>query len=949
MLKSKMRLLAVSALVGAGIVATGPSDAANLRIGGVDVQIDTILSAGASWRVEDRETDLLPSVNGGPADLSPGLELSASTFTDANGNVDTYLNADLTVKNTVDAMTALGRSGAACGVKALAIAGGNDASCQFDTNDANYNYDTGLNGDDGRLNFDSGDITSGNLKFTTDIQADFSADLRGFVRFQGFYDAVLDDDGSFERNGLTEQADRKVIENINVLDAYLDFSGEVANSPFNVRVGRQVVNWGESTFFLGGNSVQAPIDVPAIQRPGAEIKDALLPVEAIYGSIALPYDITVEAYVSEWDHFRLPVGGTALATSDAASLGSITAPHFFVGTGNLGGNRRNCDAANSTAVGVAHALAANNTSTTADLGADLDTLLGPCTSADVESHVNTLEQGQAELQRLSINYTNAATGNSLGDRDFMSHGGDIVNDDFDDIGLAIRWYSEALNSTEFGLYYQKYTSRIPYISSRANAPILSHGTIGPDSGAFLRQYGIAGCMTQKMDDTSLAADPYGTVAFEDPLGLASVFSAAVTDANLIAFGQGLEGALDPQGVNQDHIDDNVAKGLSSSDGVVEANPTTLADLAEISCALTMSQAQMSGIAAAHAAHCASFGDNSNFDASAAAQIGCSAGTPNSFDGSTKIGSAFAAAGGLYLPTGAITPALRYGGSIFLEYPDDIEVVGLSFATTVLGWGVQGEVAYREEMPLQHDTDMVTISAIAGSCAWENFTGVKGLLYGQQLTPTRCGDYDLYQGYSLEEVVHWDIGTTATFTRSNPVVNFLGADIAILLTEFQTIHVPGAEDYAVDLTANKADSVSNTVEVLTNVATKGAPRLATKCTSGSDLPLGGVLSLDPRTVDECRPTVDSSGALLYFQLQYNNVFGTPYSLSPTLVYRTGLDGMSPSPAGGWIEDQSVTGLSITAKKQGGIEARLGYTMYDGDVLYNQMIDRDQVSLSVNYAF
>ena len=55
MLKSKMRLLGVSALVGAGLIA-GPADAYNARLGGVDIQIDTSLSIGASWKMKDTES-----------------------------------------------------------------------------------------------------------------------------------------------------------------------------------------------------------------------------------------------------------------------------------------------------------------------------------------------------------------------------------------------------------------------------------------------------------------------------------------------------------------------------------------------------------------------------------------------------------------------------------------------------------------------------------------------------------------------------------------------------------------------------------------------------------------------------------------------------------------------------------------------------------------------------
>ena len=58
---------------------------------------------------------------------------------------------------------------------------------------------------------------------------------------------------------------------------------------------------------------------------------------------------------------------------------------------------------------------------------------------------------------------------------------------------------------------------------------------------------------------------------------------------------------------------------------------------------------------------------------------------------------------------------------------------------------------------------------------------------QQSTGAKKGyttDYDVY---------NWDIGTTATFTRSNPIVSALRADIAILLTEFGGVDVDGIED------------------------------------------------------------------------------------------------------------------------------------------------------------
>ncbi len=905
MFKNKLRLLGMSALVGAGLLASGPASAYNMRLGGIDIQIDTIVSVGLEMRVEDRNTNLLPAANGGNPDLSPGLDLAMGVG--AGSAYATFVGAG------VDFATALlGASATQCAT--IFTAG----SCHFDTNDGKYNYDTGINGDDGRLNFDNGDLTGGTLKFTSDIEASFSPDLKAFVRLQGFYDAVLDSDSSYERVAPTDKAKRDAIENINILDAYLDYTTEIGGNPLQLRAGRQVINWGESTFFIGGNSVFSPIDVPAIRRPGAEIKEALLPVEAIYGSLSLPYDVTVEAYIGGWDHFKLDVGGTPNATSDAANLGSGAQPtDFLIGTGPFGGNRRNCDAANSTNL------------TTAALGAMLDTALGTCTATDVESHIRALTVGQAELERNTIMLTSAA--GSLGDANRMARGEDLVNDDFDDYGIAVRWYSEELNSTEFGFYYQNYTSRVPYVSSRAGAPILGVGAIGPKDGAFTRQYGIAGCLSQDWSAAPGAAD---AVTFEDPLGLAASYNtigASIQASSAAAF------------------DGVFGSNYASAAAINTTNPTTLGELALSGCMLTMAQLAVSDSLNEHLAQCkATFADGT-IDATnvaTAGALGCSRGNGG------VTGSAFNATGaGLYLPTGTITPALRYQGDIFLEYPDDIEVIGMSFNTTAFGWGVQGEVAYRPNMPLQQDTDMVTISAIAGACTWEQFTGVKGLLYGQQLTPTTCGDYSNYQGYVEERVTTYDIGTTATFTRSNPLVSFLGADLAVLLTEFQYIDAPGIEKYNYDYKAdrNPTNNIADSTELVISVMTNRAPRLASRCTSGSDLPLGGVLSIDPRDINVCRPTEHSSGGLLFAQLQYNNVFGTAYSAKPTVVYTRGISGMSPSPAASWVEDQYTTGLSLEIEKQGGIKARLGFTMYEGDDLYNPNIDRDNVSLAVSYAY
>ncbi|MCP6330175.1 DUF1302 domain-containing protein, partial [Klebsiella pneumoniae] len=56
-----------------------------------------------------------------------------------------------------------------------------------------------------------------------------------------------------------------------ILDAFLYHNYAIDDLPGSVRLGKQVVSWGESTFILNSINSINPIDVAAFRRPGAEI------------------------------------------------------------------------------------------------------------------------------------------------------------------------------------------------------------------------------------------------------------------------------------------------------------------------------------------------------------------------------------------------------------------------------------------------------------------------------------------------------------------------------------------------------------------------------------------------------------------------------------------------------------------------------------------------------
>jgi len=87
--------------------------------------------------------------------------------------------------------------------------------------------------------------------------------------------------------------------------------------PLDVRLGKQVVSWGESTFILGGVNQINPIDVSSFRRPGAEIKEGLIPVNMAYASLGMTENLSAEAFYQLDFKETVTAGcGTFFSTND---------------------------------------------------------------------------------------------------------------------------------------------------------------------------------------------------------------------------------------------------------------------------------------------------------------------------------------------------------------------------------------------------------------------------------------------------------------------------------------------------------------------------------------------------------------------------------------------------------------------------------------------------------
>ncbi len=188
-----------------------------------------------------------------------------------------------------------------------------------------------VNGDDGNLNFKKGDFFNNAIKATVDLAYSYEgwANHRAgfFVRGSSFYDFALED-SCCERTELTEEALDWVGSRTELLDAYAWWQFQVGNGAGQIRAGRQVLNWGESTFIPGGLSVINPVDLAAIRVPGAELKEAFRPLGMVWASVDLSQNLSLEGfYQYEWDEIVVDPPGTYFSTNDFVGLGG---QHVFL-------------------------------------------------------------------------------------------------------------------------------------------------------------------------------------------------------------------------------------------------------------------------------------------------------------------------------------------------------------------------------------------------------------------------------------------------------------------------------------------------------------------------------------------------------------------------------------------------------------------------------------------
>ncbi|HUP90807.1 MAG TPA: DUF1302 family protein [Solimonas sp.] len=184
---------------------------------------------------------------------------------------------------------------------------------------------SGVNSDDGDLNYDKGDIVAATIKVTPDFTLHWGEFL-GRVRAIGFFDPANVDfqekhvDTRYQpaRTERPASIERVFAAGINLMDAYVQYGFQFGERSGTISVGSQTVRWGESTL-LALNSLNEinPPNAAILRMPGSEINEIFQPVPVVLLSSDIAEGLSAELlYQLKWKAVQPDPRGSFFSDSD---------------------------------------------------------------------------------------------------------------------------------------------------------------------------------------------------------------------------------------------------------------------------------------------------------------------------------------------------------------------------------------------------------------------------------------------------------------------------------------------------------------------------------------------------------------------------------------------------------------------------------------------------------
>ena len=848
----------------------------------------------------------------------------------------------------------------------------------------------GANADNGRTNFDNGDVFDVTQRVFSEIVGNTDDGTSVNLSFVGTYNPVVDVNGNPEFAPFTSKQQDDIESDLTLLNAYVS---KDLNMDHSVTVGRFVTSWGESTFIpIGMNGLTTnAVDLSKLRNPGSSIKEALIPTE----------QITLEGFLSDgWSYEAyLQMNEAHVEFEEAGQFfgNEVVSGDRLIISGQYSGN----DQARAQACGyLTFALDGNTCNATTIAAFNAGSLDGRGEMSLIQTGMRAAFSANAgELAFKSAIFGSGAAstfggnpaggdvvtygltqgavvgaamaswdeyerkqGSKAGAVD-MAGGNHIFADGEEQYGLSLRKFLPDVGTgIDLGFHFTQYDSKVPYLRMK--------GQQGFKAGDLFGVFQLAAMDEDARDTLAANTDAATGGGFAVTGGLSTAAHAALDQIKMglgnvtysaAACGAYMKGdsanALfnDGRGATGTYTDDEFQLGLTADNYTVINGKL--------------------------------YHDSSKCATNAAA---------NAYDTFETQGSAAALIGGATIPLNAT--------EYEFIYPENLQAFGISANTNVGSTAVQLEITYRPDFPLATDggdqgqqmsdaagtTELLSIGvaqgvylkdvalsstagrdAVAGAYDAGNgntagtttFAGVLDLIntFKRSNLPTItnatiiAGDY-YTTPYFEYDVISGTLGTTSTFSASHPITLGLGADNAVFLSEFGFVSVDGL---TIDRPVARNGYRDGVGGEKCGGLTKGGPLGATNFGGTANVATVAGTHLASSQTDPlfgnggyCEAKNNADDFAMTYRLigsaSYNNIANSPWSLSNSVVWSHDLEGYSPSSMGGFVPGKQSLSLSSTLTK-GALKASVSYVNQMGDEMDNLGFDMDYVSASMSYAF
>ncbi|MGQ0530668.1 MAG: DUF1302 domain-containing protein [Panacagrimonas sp.] len=271
-----------------------------MDIAGVPVRLDNLVTVGGAMRMEGRDNALI-----GKSNLQPGLCVSRGP--DLLGQ-PTFLGDTCTTSNITSPGTP------------------SQPNLDFVAAPGSFNP----NGDNGNMSFDRYDVVHAAAKITTDLNFAIG-EYNVFARTLYFFDTQYTDHEEYhpdttmqpERTAFSSDGEDRIGTKFQFLDYFVSRQFTLLDRDFSIKVGNQIINWGESSFLLLNslNSINPP-DQSRLRIPGFDIKELSRPL----GMVMLNGRITDATgfevfYQYDWKPILVDPVGSFFSVSDTLGDG----------------------------------------------------------------------------------------------------------------------------------------------------------------------------------------------------------------------------------------------------------------------------------------------------------------------------------------------------------------------------------------------------------------------------------------------------------------------------------------------------------------------------------------------------------------------------------------------------------------------------------------------------